>query len=194
MPHKYKWMYYKDSKVRIDRDIAPLLSKMWELGIETYNACQAMCSRSCKHTKKVKKYKDGTSLSYHTKTKHCYDRVWIAFESARALEKFLNIVSVYEKNSDGSMYDHIQGYSAHEHPHDAWASLLVLENLGIQYHEERTPIPKRWWKRNSKTYGCIVEDGCKKNNFRVAPQLWFPRKHLVYVEERLQLAIDKKIK
>jgi hypothetical protein len=34
----------------------------------------------------------------------------------------------------------------------------------------------------------------KKNDFQIRPQLLFPRKHLAYVEERLQLALNKKRK
>jgi hypothetical protein len=36
-----------------------------------------------------------------------------------------------------------------------------------------------------------IDDGCKKNNFIMSPQLTFPREHLSYVEERIELALSK---
>lgn len=193
--HKFKWMVYKGRKIRIDRDIAPLLSNMWELGIGTTNCCQAVCARSCKHKTKITKYKDGSSLYSKIKTRDCKDRVWIVFDSARSFEKFLNVVAVYEKwkrDKPEGMYEHIQGFTLKSHPHDVWEVIPYFDNLGVMYHEERMPLTKaNGFPKGRKTIGILVEDSCKKNQFKMMPQLWFPRKHLEYVEERIRLALDK---
>ena len=189
--HSWKWMTYKGEKIRIDRAIAPLISKLWELGIGTTNSCQACCSyaKPCQHI-----IKDNEIV----RNKDCYQHIWICFDGARSYEKFLNIVAVYEKWENGKpegMYEHILGYTKISHPHEAWYMKAYIENLGVLSHEERIPIPKDWkFPAGRKTIGVFEEDGCKKNNFKFMPQLHFPRKHLPYVEERLQLALYKKRK
>lgn len=169
--HPFKWLKYEGQKVRIDKDIAPLLSGMWKLGIYTTNSCQAtyhwtICSR---------------------KTKECKEFVWIVFETAKDIERFYDYVAVWEPLSDiGSgfnMYEKMSGIGYGLEPHSVWYVLARMDNLGVEGH----------WKRNGKgknnSYTVWEEDGCKKNQFVLQPQLWFPRKHLSYVEERIKLAL-----
>lgn len=197
--HPFKWMVYEGEKIRIDRDIAPLLSSIWELGIHTTNSCQGVCSRHCKHKVIHTKLKTGELLSEKIKTPECRNRVWIAFASARDLERFINLVAVYEKDVREGMYELINGWGSHDewkrgkfrcikHP-DNWEYIHHMPNRGIRDHVERFPnnIPGE-----PKYYYAFVEDDCPKNNFRMQPQLQFPRKHLPYVMERLEAALQRK--
>lgn len=194
--HKFKWRTYRGHKVRIDKDLTPLLDRMWELGIGTTNCCQSRCSPSCKHKKRIITYKDGSKFHTFYRTKHCGDRAWIAFDSGRSLEKFLNVVAVYKKWKKGDpdgMYDHIQGHSAKDHPHDVWEVKPYFDNCGVLVHEERIPAVQAMGTRH-KTIGVWEEDGCKKNDFRLMPQMWIPRKHFQYIIQRLDLALSKRKK
>jgi hypothetical protein len=194
MSHKFKWMTYEGEKVRIDREIAPLLAKMWRLGIGTTSCCQAVCSRNCKHNRERVKYKDGSEYYKVVKTPRCKDRVLIVFDSARSYEKFLNMVAQYVKWEPGQpdgMYDAIQGHSASII--ERWEVYPCVDNLGVELRVIRLPVkqadglPKR-----RKTVGVFIDDGCKRNDFRMMPQLYFPRKHLSYVEHRLEEALNRK--
>lgn len=48
-----KILSYQDRNVRVDEEIALLISNMWKLGINTLGCCQAHCSFECDHTIKV---------------------------------------------------------------------------------------------------------------------------------------------
>lgn len=184
--HKCKILIYRGERIRIDREIAPLISKMWKLGINTTNCCQAHCLTSCKHTD----------------TNSCKQYMWLCFETAVDAEKFYNFVAVYEKDNSESMYDKIGvfptiGDRGAPPDSDRWRMEVYTQNLGIHLHEERVVIneaEKKYFPRHHKTYGVLVEDYCKKNNFIFMPQLFIPRKHLSYLEERLDLALVKKRK
>jgi len=190
MSHSYKWLVYKGNKVRIDREIASLISNLWELGIGTTNSCQASCSYKCDHKWKIFKYKDGSELFKKIKSRYCHDQVWICFDGARSYEKFLNVVAVYE-DKPGGMYEHIQGHTIKSHPHNVWTVTTYIENTGIILREERQPVVKSDnLPKHRKTVGVYVEDGCKKNNFKIMPQLHFPRKHISYVEQKLKEALQ----
>jgi hypothetical protein len=88
--HPYKLLTYKGKKVEIDKDIAPLISKMWKLKIGTRNCCQNYSG-------------DG--------------RVWIVFDNARSMSKFFIFVfSKYEVGKSLEMHKHIRGFTVNTHP------------------------------------------------------------------------------
>ncbi len=191
--HKLKWMTYQGEKVRIDREIAPLLAKMWELGIKTQSCCQAHCKYSCKHKCTAEKLESGTiSFTISKDSKDCKQYVWILFHSMADYEKLLNVVAEYDQGWH-SMYAQITGSAGHNqgvrwvrHP-DNWEMSPTHHNDGAYGH---------WGSEteDGETFECWNEDGCKKNKFRIQPHLYFPRKHLPYVEEKLQLVINKRAK
>lgn len=190
--HKYKWLTYKGGRVQIDRDIAPLLSNMWKLGIGTSNSCQAQCSFVCKHKHKIEKTSDGQEFWDIVDTKNCYNNVWLAFESTKDVERFNNYVAEYATGRDTmyacmscDMFVNTDGGKLR--PKDSWAYSFLLRNQGVQRHFGRPMIGKK-----RSTQEMWVEDGCKKNNFVMKPQITFPRIHLPYVEARIQSALDKK--
>ncbi len=196
--HRFRWMTYDGYKVRIDRDIAPLIEKMWKLGIRTTNSCQAHCNFNCSHKIKVHPVaKDGTQFFETIKTKHCNNNVWLAFESVREVEKLYNIVAEYD-TKEGSMYELMscdrglftRGQKKSKYrKDDSWAFTFIFFNNGVRGHFGR---PTENGKR--LPYEIWIEDGCGKNNFVLSPQITFPRKHLSYVEHRLDLEIKKRKK
>ena len=202
--HVFKWRTYKGHKVRIDEDIVSMLDKIWALGIGTTNSCQEQCNFNCDHKWIHKKYKNGTTYSRHDRTKNCYNCVWLSFETSKDAEKFYNIVAEYVPNSwevedKSCMYnlmscDRVVGNS-HKKPSriksnpDSWSWCFILRNYGVEGHFGRPT-----YKGRREKYEMWIEDGCKKNDFILAPQITFPRKHLKHVEERLQLALNKKKK
>jgi hypothetical protein len=195
--HKFKWLTYKGKRIRIDQEIAPLLSKMWELGINTKGCCQATCHFCCNHKWKSSKTKDGFAHYELIETKNCYDSVWLAFESMKDLERLFNSVAEYSQERN-SMYHLMncdcvvrtpdkKGYKVWP---DSWAFIFYMSNQGVYGHWGRPT----WAKGQRSTQILWIEDGCKKNDFVMQPQITFPRKHIPYVEERLQLALDAKEK
>jgi hypothetical protein len=179
--HHFKWLKYNKQNIRVDADIASMIQKMWKLGIETCGSCQEHCSFNCKHKYKYVKDEDGIKCLNKIKTKNCYSDIWIVFPSSEDLEKFLNVVAEYspEKNS---VYELILGNKKLK---DSWSYLYPRpENLGTFGHWGRPTVNG---KRH--TYEVWIEDGCKKNNFKIEPQLCFPRKHLEYVNQRLDSAL-----
>lgn len=195
MAHKTKLLTYKGRKVRIDVKIAPLLSKLWKLGIQTTNSCQADCSFLCKHKYVTSKTKDGSEFDEPIRTKHCQNSVWLCFESSKDVEKLYNIVAEYtDKRGDEAMYHKMSAdrfvrtsESNFRGSPDGWSFIFFMRNAGVKGHFGR---PTRNKKRS--TYLMWMEDGCKKNNFVIEPQLTFPHKHLSYVEDKLDLALAKK--
>lgn len=189
--HKQKRINFKGQKILIDEEIAPLLRKMWRLGIITNGSCQASCNFNCKHKYKKKHLKDGRVYSAKIKTKNCHNNIWIVFATAKDIELFYNIVAEYcpdtfyhkdfYKNKD-KMYCKMHGSAIK----DNWALSYSLYNNGVEGHFGRPTING---KRN--TYSLWMEDGCGENNFIVQPQLTFPRAHLKYVEERLDLELKR---
>lgn len=193
--HTFKWLTYKGRKVRIDEEIAPLISKMWKLGIGTQCCCQEYCNFNCNHkyvTRTDKKTKE--KYTAVVPTKHCHNNVWIYFESSSDVERLYDIVAEYDpKHSDGSMYDKMScdsvlrtEKSKFNPLKEGWSFIFVMTNLGVDGHFGR-PI----FDGKRSTCEMWIEDGCKKNNFYIQPQLTFPRKHISYLEERLDLAIKK---
>lgn len=190
--HKFKWLTYEGQKVRIDADIAPLLTSLWTLGIKTTNSCHAQCSFTCGHKTKTTKLEDGGYCLSPIKTKDCDNNVWIAFESIQDLEKFFNLVAKYD-TSRGSMYElmncdlFVQTTGKYNYTKDAWAFSFYMRNMGLLGHFGR-PM----WRGKRMKHEVWIEDGCGKNHFRVQPQLTFPRKHLPYIEAQLQLALKNR--
>ncbi len=182
--HKGKTLTFRGEKVKIDEDIAPLISNLWKLGIMTTNSCQGQCSFKCNHKVKVHP-KDKKGCTYYESlwTKHCQDNIWIVFEHAVDVEKFYNIVAEYVENDQGTMYHKMRGGGG---PRDRWCLNFYPRNLGIQHRVGRPTI--NGYRSTQLLY---IEDGCKKNDFVMMPQLTFPHKHLSYVEERIALAIKK---
>jgi hypothetical protein len=191
--HRFKWLKYEGENVRIDVDIAPLLTNLWKLGIHTTNSCQASCCYACGHKVIEKKDKDGRYTAV-VPTKHCYDHVWLTFPDMRDYERLLNVVAVYEPirtpwSQDGrTMYELVRSVwkmGTYRGKDDGWEARFYVENRGVQGHFKRHTYNG---KRDGFEMWC--ETGCKKNDFRFEPQIHFPRKHLPYVEERVQLAVD----
>ena len=194
-PHKFKWVNCNGDKVRIDRNIAPLISNMWKLGIGTTNCCQSVCAPSCKHKNRDIIYKDGSKLQSFYRTKHCGDRIWIVFDSGMSLEKFLNIVAVFEEENDGSndigMYGFIHGYCPLKYPNDIWHIDLSFRNNGVDFASRR--VKQRLASgTKQKTISILKEISCKNNDFRILPHLYFPSEHLSYVEGKIILANENK--
>lgn len=195
--HPFKWMKYDGRNVRIDKDIATLLSKMWKLGIHTTNSCQANCSFACNHKLKTTKYKNGTSYTKKIKTKNCHNNVWLAFDSVKDVELLYNLLAEYvpysNKNYNTSMYHKMSCdlfIRENDRPTlDGWCFRFYMCNRGTYGHWGR---PK--WGSKRSTCVMWVEDGCDKNDFVMEPQITFPRTHLQYVESRLDIALTKKKK
>jgi hypothetical protein len=204
--HPFKWMMYGGQKVRIDKEISNLLAGMWRLNIGTINSCQAVCSQHCSHKTKIKYSKSGEVLFDHNKTKSCYDRIWIAFDNSKSLERFLNIISKYEKTQEDkvNMYDLIVGcagknilkngkFDYWKPDSNNWEYNYPLINQGVLMCERK--IKNSFQNLGGPKYIYIWEEGaCKNNNFKVQPQVTFPRKHLSYVEEKIKLFLKKKAK
>lgn len=190
-PHPYKIVNYKGNKIRIDKGILSLLTKMWKLGIVTTNSCQSFCSFSCNHKRKIIKNKKYGKYSKIITTRNCRNNIWIVFNSIKDLEKFYNYVAEYYP-VDNKMYSNMHCDLAFFHNKkskdlDSWSMVCSMDNDGVYGHTEKSMC----WGKKSLMF---VEDGCKKNKFVVRPQLTIPHKHLAYVEARLQLALDKKSK
>jgi hypothetical protein len=192
--HPFKWVKYKNQNIRIDKDIVSLLSKMWKLGINTTNSCQALCNFTCNHKYEVISDKDGDYYSV-IETKHCLNNIWLCFESVRDVEKLYNIVAEYtSERSDEAMYHKMScdralqtGQTKFRHSKDGWAFCFHMANHGVFGHWGR---PK--WRGKRSTVEMWMEDGCGKNNFVLEPQITFPRSHLEYVESKLDQALKKK--
>lgn len=195
--HPFKWLTFDGRKVRIDEDIAPLLSKMWKLGIRTTNSCQAQCNFVCKHKYKTIKYKNGTSFTSHNKTKTCYNSVWLAFETVSDIELFYNIVSEYHPDDDNSMYSKMScdrfvptgPSNKYRHGTEGWSFHFLMSNVGTKGHWGRPN-----WGGKRSTVQMWIEDGCDKCEFILQPQITFPRTHIEYVEGRLNQALKRKKK
>src|SRR5271166_182818 len=197
MQHKYTTLTFRKQKVHIDKDIAPMVSKMWKLGINTTNSCQAQCSFVCKHKVKVHpKNKHGTQFFETIETKSCNNNVWLAFESSADVELLYNIVAEYDNDDDhfnNGMYHKMScdrfvqtAEAKYRHPVDGWAFGFLMSNTGVNYRHGY----RKWGSTGSKIL-CRIPTGCKKNNFVIQPQITFPRAHMSYVESRLDLALNK---
>ena len=192
--HPFKWMTFKGAKVKIDRDIAPLLAKMWELDINTTNSCQAHCNFACKHKHKIKKDKYGSYYGI-VPTKNCFNCVWLSFSSCKDVEKFYNIVAEYTSDkNDNNMYSKMccdrgltTGQNRFRRAPDGWAFSFLMSNEGVNGHWGR-PM----WRGKRSTQEMWIEDGCDKNDFVIMPQITFPRAHMKYIEAKLDQAIKQK--
>lgn len=192
--HQFKWMKFDGVSVRIDKDIASLLSKMWKLGIRTTNSCHGSCSFMCKHKYIVRKSKHGDYYK-PVPTKDCHDSVWLAFESSFDVELLYNIVAEYPGNEDdGTMYSKMccgrfvttKGSKFRRSP-EGWAFMFLLENNGVSGHWGRPVFNGR-----RSTQEMWIEDGCERNDFVIQPQITFPRAHIKWVEDKLDLALKRK--
>lgn len=164
--HPFKWLKFDGEKVRIDKEIAPLLSNLWKLGIRTTNSCQEHCSFNCKHKYKKSYDEDGCLCSYIIPTKKCWDSIWLCFEQASDLEKFYNIIAKYGSTD----YDVVSSWPIRHH----------IINYGIEGCFTRPIINGK-----RSTVPLFKETSCRKNNFIVSPQLTFPRKYLSFIEDKI---------
>jgi hypothetical protein len=186
-------MTFDGMKVRIDKDIAPIIEMMWFLGIRTISSCHGHCSFECSHKINIYKDEDGFTVHSPILTDHCHDSVWIVFEQAHDIEKFYDTIAEYSDEGKSAktatMYDHILGHYRNKNKRDVWCTQFYARNYGVKGHWGKPII-------NGKrlTYECWIEDDCKKNNFIVQPQLTFPRKHIEYIKSKLQEALNKKSK
>jgi hypothetical protein len=193
--HKFKWRIYDGRKVRIDEELAPILDKMWKLGIRTTNCCQQHCSFACGHKHNVKKMKDGSEYFKVIRTKRCGKDVWIVFESCKDVERLYNIVAEYDSSyNDETMYNKMSagrfiqtGATKYRSSIEGWAFSFFMNNHGVEGHWGR---PTFNGKRSTREMW--IDDGCEKNDFVIQPQITFPRKHLKYVEQRLTLALSNR--
>lgn len=191
MRHKYKIFKTKHGQIKIDRDIAPIISKMWELGIMTTACCQqTCCHKLCKHKTKIKKYKDSTELWSPIKNKLCKKHAWIVFDRPADAQKFFNIVAEFSKDDD-SMYAHMHGYDLKKNPSTSWIIDSHLENLGVFERLKKVKLGLASGKKKGARSLIREEVSCPKNDFNISVQLFFPRKHIKYVEEKLNLALTK---
>jgi len=184
--HHFKWMTYQGKKIRIDKDIAPLMTLLWRFGIETTNSCHAMCRLNCTH-KYVKRMdpKYGDMVMYPIKEEHCGQYAWLVFNSVADLEHLFNLVAEYGTE----MYDlmgcggHLlgRGKTRYKVPLDKWIYSFNLENRGVQGHWGRPMINGK-----RSTQEMWTDDGCEENQFVLTPQVTFPRKHIAYLVQRLQ--------
>ena len=87
------------------------------------------------------------------------------------------------------MYHHIEGHYRKEQPHDYRAIETHLDNEGVEGSWKRVPAMMASGQKKGSTHTVWEEDHCTDNDFNLQPQLWFPRKHLPYVEERIRLAL-----
>lgn len=165
--HRFKWMIHKGEKIRIDRKIAPLISELWRLGINTVGSCEDYCNLFCPHKWKNKVI-DGEKVIAKVKTPQCYQNVWLVFEKARDLEKFYNLLLEFDTDGN-SQYEKVLYQTGFDS--DSWSVRYSIVNYGV-YGEVRDKI--------------FHETGCKKNKFVVQPQLTFPTKQLSSVLEKLR--------
>lgn len=193
MNHKTKYINFNNKRFIIDAEIAPLISNIWKLDIKTTSCCQGHCAPSCNHKTKIIKNLDNSATIEKIKGKHCNNYVQICFASGTDFEKFLDIVAEYEKDAEEGMYYNIdRSFAISKSPTDRWEMVPFFDNRGIELITKRFPIEedqKHCFPKNHKTYGAFVEIGCKQNDFRLMPQLYFPRKHLKYVEDKIKLAL-----
>lgn len=168
--HSKKILKYKSEYVKIDVDIANTLQLMWKAGINTTNSCQAQCALDCKHKNKKIKQSDGSIFFKKILTKKCNQYVWICFESSSDLELFYNSVGIWDKNFPPI--------------NSTWAILPVMTNLAefIKWGRFKPHNTVMTWK----------SIGCAKNNFKMQPQLTFPRSDLPLIEKLLRLYLDNK--
>jgi len=176
--HPFKWLLWRENKVRVDKEIAPLISNLWKLGINTLNSCQAHCSFNCDH--KWNQFRDKI-----IPTGHCDNNVWIVFETAKDYQKFLNIVANYNEKK---MYEHIiySYFSPKKYDPNRWATQFFMENLGVEGEWKRP-----YFNKKRVEYQMFVETGCGKNNFNTQVQLTFPQKHLEYVEKKINSVLKE---
>lgn len=185
--HPFKWLKYKGENVRIDADIASLVSNLWKLGIHTANSCQSQCSFDCGHKIKIHpKDKDGYTFCETIRGKNCGSHIWLVFEKAGDIEKFYNYVCEYAPYTDqDAMYNNI--LYRKKGSNEKWTIRSYIQNYGVVGHfgKRMTPNGKR-----RETVETWIEEGCRKNQFCLQPQLTFPRKHLEYVEKRIEKALE----
>jgi hypothetical protein len=182
-------MTYQGHKIRIDRDIAPLLSLMWEAGIQTTGSCQAHCNFTCKHKYEVSKTDDGYEYWKPIPTKHCHDCIWLAFESCRDVELLYNIVAEYKTTMYRTMGCDLfisTGQTRYKRPLDGWSFSFYMGNEGVKGHFGRPTF-----KGKRSTQLMWMEDGCEQNNFVISPQITFPRAHMAHVEKKLKEYLKK---
>lgn len=185
--HKTKYLTYKGSKVKIDKDIAGLISKMWKLGINTNNSCQAMCSFLCDHKVKII-IENESKRKVYTKVlkKYCNNSIWIVFESVKDLELFYNIVAKY----DTPMYDKmscdrfVRVSNKEKFIYDNWGFGFLMNNNGVNGHWGRPIIDGK-----RSTCEMWIDDGCNQNDFVLRPQITFPKEHQVFIERQLDIAL-----
>lgn len=189
--HSTRTLFYKGKNVKIDRKIATLISNMWKLNINTINCCQEHCSPNCKHTTKIITYKDGSKLYKKIRTRYCNKFIWIVFDRPKDAELFFNIVAEFD-SSITSMYSRIHGYNrSTEHFSNTWVTEVMLENRGEIRQLVRHKNTIAYGKNNGNHF-LWEEKDCKRNKFNLMIQLYFPIKHLKYVEERIKLALDRR--
>lgn len=183
--HKGKYFTYYDKRVKIDTKLAQIMSYMWGLGINTIGSCQSSCCPKCKHKHEVKTYKDGSKLYKKIKTKYCHKFAAISFYTAADAELFYNYIAEYSKD-DKTMYARMNGFSQ-EHFTKNWHMSVFPQNYGETIKEKRVKSTMASGRKNKYEYH-LVDDGCKKNNFAMTVNLWFPIEHIKYVEDRLEKA------
>jgi hypothetical protein len=103
--HKTVHIRHGDLEADVDRQIAPLILEMWRAGIETYQSCQA-APRGW---------------------------IWVQFDSQVALERFLNIVGIYEPDKK-SLHERARyGYDRiTSKRRGQWEYVAVVDDLSVE--------------------------------------------------------------
>ena len=194
MNHKTKSIEFNGELIEIDEKIAPLILKMWKLGIITNGCCQSHCRPHCNHKWKKIEYDDNSTYYKKILTRDCHKYIWISFNHAVDIEKFYNYVGEYNERYD-SMYSKMHGqcYKG-RNKNSNW----ILDILPINRGEKKIIIREPASKADCMAKGAFVERyesiGCNNNKFNMMIQLSFPKRHLAYVEKRLDLALSRKNK
>ena len=95
--HSVYYIKYGKEKIAIDRKIAPLIRRLWELNIKTYNSCQAGCGGWCHRSHPyLKTDKDGYAI--YKSNKICNSSIWISFPSVKEAKKFASLILKISEN------------------------------------------------------------------------------------------------
>lgn len=161
---------------------------MWKLGINTKSCCQGQCSPKCNHKVEIITFKDKSLLYKPIKTNQCRKYVWICFDQAKDAELFYNIVAEFDKEN-GSMYEKMHGWCGDEKPFDIWHLRAFPTNNGENLVCKKVLASQASGLKKGSIIEILEVRDCGKNNFNMMIQLYFPFKHLKYVENKLKEAL-----
>lgn len=178
--HVAKYLTIDGRRIRIDANIAQLVSGLDRLGIRTFSSCDSGCGGWCKRKHKqlpdtsewtkVKGKKTLVKVSHHKKPKQCSESVWLAFESATDAMKMLNVV--YDNDDAEKLQCHMQGFGRKQSHAWVW-------NVGVDNINDRGFMDSRGYWRGTRFGPAKFDFFCN---------VVFPHAHLGLVTQRV---IDK---